>query len=161
MGFTYTGICLERSACDKPRNYIKGDKSGIAKIIKNSPQFKREKQIILKSIRKAVKKNKNEASCKKEKEIEYINQPDLFFALQHVRYTWKAKKKKKQWKVTIKIKDKYDFNRFTKKRKKNIPFYLKPLYKKVIIPATNFALKAYKCDAINWYYIKITLKITI
>lgn len=161
LGFTYTGVCLDRSARDKPRAYIKGDKSGIAKIIKNSPQFKREKQIIIKSIRKTAKKNKKKASCKKKKEIEFINQPDLFFSLQHVRYTWKAKKKNKQWKVKITITDKYDFNKITKRKMKRVPKYLKPLYKYVIIPITNFALKAHKCDAINWYDIKIALKDTI
>ena len=58
----------------------------------------------------------------------------------------------------ITLTDTYDFAIIDKDMYKKFAFYKKAIYKAVIIPATNFALKATKCGAINPYNITINIK---
>ena len=59
------------------------------------------------------------------------------------------------------ITDQYDFDKIRKKKYKKLALYKKPIYKAIIIPATNFALRATKCGAIKEYGITIIVKDTL
>ena len=158
FGLKHTREFLKRSAKDKPKHYKKGAGSKIAKTIKKSHEYNRLIRRIKNIIRKS-KKTVISGGCKDDRNREFgFNDIDLLLSIQHYDYKWKAKKKKKKWEVFITLTDTYDFAIIDKDMYKKFAFYKKAIYKAVIIPATNFALKATKCGAINPYNITINIK---
>ena len=161
FGLKHTRELLKRAAHDKPKHYKRGINSEISRSIKKSNEFKR----LIRRVKKKIVKSKKTAlsgNCKDDKNREFgFNDVDLLLSIQHYDYTWKAKRKNKGWEVIFTITDQYDFDKIRKKKYKKLALYKKPIYKAIIIPATNFALRATKCGAIKEYGITIIVKDTL
>ena len=161
-GLKYTAFFLKRSASDNPKNYTKGQKSKIAKQIKQSFYYKRKIKEISKKIKEKKKtkgkKRKGEPNCAFEIGPS-LDKIDLCLAIHGwYNYSWKAKKKNKKWILEFKLTDKYDFDKIKKRDLKDFNCVKKKIYENVIIPVVNDAIKASKYKAINEYMIYITTK---